>query len=132
MGHRVPNHKNKCRNPHGHRYRLEVTIKGEINTTKGDSSEGMVFDFGDLKELMMQKIHNSLDHCFMIYEDDQELIKAFANWAPVVVPFIPTAENIVQWCFDQLKTSVPRHIAITKLTLYETPHSWAQLCPRHH
>jgi 6-pyruvoyltetrahydropterin/6-carboxytetrahydropterin synthase len=30
MGHRVPNHKSKCRNPHGHRYRLEVTIGGPL------------------------------------------------------------------------------------------------------
>ncbi|NRA47057.1 MAG: 6-carboxytetrahydropterin synthase [Oligoflexales bacterium] len=52
MGHRVPNHKNKCRHPHGHRYRLEVSMRGAISLEKGSSSEGMVVDFGDIKELM--------------------------------------------------------------------------------
>ena len=29
-GHRIPGHKSTCKNLHGHRYALEVTIKGEI------------------------------------------------------------------------------------------------------
>ena len=65
MGHRVPNHKSKCRNPHGHRYTLEVTITAPLIDTDGASDEGMIFDFGDIKKHMMEKIHDVLDHGFM-------------------------------------------------------------------
>ena len=68
MGHRVPNHKHKCANPHGHRYRLELTVTGLVSEQKGSSSEGMVVDFSDIKKAMMDRIHEPLDHCFMAYE----------------------------------------------------------------
>ena len=29
-GHRVPNHKSKCKHIHGHRYRWEVEIEGDV------------------------------------------------------------------------------------------------------
>ena len=32
-GHRIPNHKSVCKNLHGHRYAIEVTVKGEIGRT---------------------------------------------------------------------------------------------------
>ena len=70
MGHRVPNHKHKCANPHGHRYRLELTVSGLVSEEKGSSSEGMVVDFSEIKQAMMDRIHDPLDHCFMAYEDD--------------------------------------------------------------
>ena len=34
-GHRVPNHKSKCRHFHGHRYRFEAEIEGDVVTEKG-------------------------------------------------------------------------------------------------
>ena len=33
-GHRVPNHKSKCRNIHGHRYRWEVELEGTTSLIK--------------------------------------------------------------------------------------------------
>jgi 6-pyruvoyltetrahydropterin/6-carboxytetrahydropterin synthase len=68
MGHRVPNHKHKCRNPHGHRYRLEMTVAGEVSVEKGTSQEGMVHDFGDIKNHLLEKIYSKLDHCFLATE----------------------------------------------------------------
>ena len=38
-GHRVPNHKSKCRHFHGHRYRFEAEIEGDVVTEKGVSEE---------------------------------------------------------------------------------------------
>ena len=37
MGHRVPNHKSKCKNLHGHRYRFEVAVNGELAAEQGSS-----------------------------------------------------------------------------------------------
>jgi 6-pyruvoyltetrahydropterin/6-carboxytetrahydropterin synthase len=133
MGHRVPNHKSKCRNPHGHRYRMEVTVSGPLITEEGDSSEGMVYDFGDIKEIMKTHVHDVLDHGFMIYKHDGlcSLFETFEeSWIVIAVDFIPTAENIVKWCYDQMEKHFPPGIRIAKIRLYETPNSWADYKPK--
>ncbi len=135
MGHRVPNHKSKCRNLHGHRYRLELTVSGDIDETEGASSEGMVLDFGDVKRVMMERVHDVLDHGFMFYEKDELLDHLFREHAPdggfnhLAVPFIPTAENIAVWCYRQLRDAFPPGIHIAKVRIYETPNSWADYRP---
>lgn len=141
MGHRVPNHKSKCRNPHGHRYRLEMTVTGDLIDDPGDSSEGMVIDFGDIKELMKVHIHDVVDHGFMYYRLDTvmthvvELTEQMNGevgaepFLAIPVNFIPTAENIVKWCYDQIWEYLPGGVDITKMRLYETPNSWADYTP---
>lgn len=132
MGHRVPNHKSKCRNPHGHRYRMELTISGPLIDTDGNSSEGMVFDFGDIKRIMTERVHDILDHGFMIYENDWEMKDSLANdtWKVIVVDFIPTAENISKWCYEQMKDEFPTGITIQRVRIFETPNSWADYIPK--
>ena len=134
MGHRVPNHKSKCRNPHGHRYLMELTLSGSINQSVGDSSEGMILDFGDIKKIMMEKIHNVLDHGFMVYEKDNILLTFFeANkeekFKVIKVPFIPTVENVSSWCYEELCSVLPKNIWIYNVRVYETPNSWADYRP---
>ena len=134
MGHRVPNHKSKCRNPHGHRYRLELTVGGDLEASAGHSSEGMVFDFGDIKKLMTQHVHDVIDHGFMIYEGDTIMRSFFSNchddeFCVLVVPFIPTAENISAWCYGQLRPHFPDSIEIVNVRVFETPNSWADYKP---
>jgi 6-pyruvoyltetrahydropterin/6-carboxytetrahydropterin synthase len=133
MGHRVPNHKHKCRNPHGHRYRLEMTVSGLVSKEKGTSEEGMVHDFGDIKKHLLEKIHSRLDHCFLATEEDP----IFAPLAKdkeldlkiILVPFVPTAENILVWCYERLIEDFPAHLSISRLRLYETPTSSAEYIP---
>ena len=96
-GHRVPNHKSKCRNIHGHRYRWEVELEGTTVTAKGTSDEGMLMDFSDVKSILMEYIHDVVDHAFLVYEGDTEVIDALSmieNQKVVELPFIPTAENL--------------------------------------
>ena len=52
-GHRIPHHKSVCKNLHGHRYTLEVTIKGDVVSDISDTDFGMVMDFKDAKDLMI-------------------------------------------------------------------------------
>lgn len=153
-GHRVPNHKSKCRNPHGHRYRLRVTITGDIVTTSGASDEGMLADFGDLKTFMTEKVHDVLDHGFVAYDDDKQMLIALGEasegdmsspgheywqivdhdsgeenrfgWKVIVVPFVPTAENLAKWCWGQLEESVQSlGFQMSLVELWETPTSLA-------
>jgi 6-pyruvoyltetrahydropterin/6-carboxytetrahydropterin synthase len=130
-GHRVPNHKSKCRNPHGHRYRLRVTITGDLVSTPGSSSEGMLADFGDLKTFMTYGVHDVLDHGFIVYEADRVALRMFdyaegENFKLIIVPFIPTAENLAKWCWDQLVTRVESiGFKMHLVELWETPTSLA-------
>lgn len=131
-GHRVPNHKSKCRNPHGHRYRLRVTITGEIVTSPGASDEGMLADFGDLKDIMTRRVHDVLDHGFIIYEYDQAMRRALLfdeeirDCKIIPVPFIPTAENLAKWCWQQMVYDIrTMGFELAKVELWETPTSLA-------
>ena len=135
MGHRVPNHKSKCRNPHGHRYRLEATIGGPLINTEGSSDEGMVIDFSDIKKIMTEEIHDKLDHGFMYFEDDWIMKEFFEEFGPhrdwsedflsIPVQFIPTAEEIARWCYNQIARKLPDPLFIDSVKLFETPNSWA-------
>ena len=130
MGHRVPNHRSKCRNPHGHRYRMELTLTGLINRVHGASSEGMVIDFGDVKKVMMEQIHDVLDHGFMIYEKDHILstffeMNAEEKFKVIKVPFVPTVENVSNWCYNRLTQHFSNDISVYNVRVYETPNSWA-------
>lgn len=131
-GHRVPNHNSKCRNPHGHRYKVRVGITGDLISTTGASDEGMVQDFGYLKSGMMKRIHDVLDHGFIIYNKDEIMLDAFAPsscgelFKIIVVPFIPTAENLAVWCGKQMEPVVERMgCKLVGVTLWETPTSFA-------
>ena len=131
MGHRVPNHKSKCKNFHGHRYKVEVGVDDKILSNKGDSSEGMVIDFGDLKDIMMKVIDEKCDHGFMMYKDD-EFAKDFKKYFEqedqkiIFVPFIPTAENISKYWYFQLKEELKKvDIKIHHVKVWETPTSTA-------
>ena len=134
MGHRIPNHLGKCKFPHGHRYRLEVTIRGQVSTLKNTSSEGMIYDLSNFKHLLCQKIQDSLDHRFMIYKDDKLLKDLFSDPLKkelnlLFVPFIPTAENIVFWCYQQIKDAFNTTITISRCRLFESPNSFVDFIP---
>lgn len=130
MGHRIPNHKSKCRNLHGHRYKIEVCVDDKIITRKGDSSEGMVIDYGDLKEILLDEIDKKYDHALVIYWNDEfrkifEELKLHGQKI-VFVNFIPTAENLARHWYNKLKLALSdRKINIKYVKVWETPNSVA-------
>ena len=74
MGHRVLNHRSICKGLHGHRYKAEICIEGELIIESGSSEEGMVIDFADIKKTAQKYIQEKLDHAFMVWEKDEELL----------------------------------------------------------
>ena len=130
MGHRVPNHKSKCRNLHGHRYVIEVGIDDVVRQTKGASDEGMVMDFGDLKEVMMQELDAVFDHGFVVSTDDPEIMffeKLQREGQKIItVNFIPTAENLAKFWYGRIELPLrAKNIYLAFVKVWETPTSMA-------
>lgn len=137
MGHRIPNHKSKCRHPHGHRYKVVAEVEGPLHENE-DTNEGMVIDFGDLKTILMENIHDVYDHGFMLYEGDplathmanfeNEDFDGFMNCH--LVDFVPTAENLSKHFFDIVSNKLEEikwPLKLSKLTVFETPTSTASM-----
>ena len=132
-GHRVPNHKSKCRHLHGHRYRWEAEIEGDVVTDSGVSDEGMLMDFGDISAILMREIHDVVDHAFVVYSGDDNAIQALQAMGPshrtVIVDFIPTAENLARWAFERveplIQSSYGNKLRLVAMHVRETPKSWA-------
>lgn len=66
--HRVPLHGSGCRALHGHRYVIEATCTGQL--LKGTEQDGMVLDFGFLKQQMVNRIHRYCDHGLILQHTD--------------------------------------------------------------
>jgi 6-pyruvoyltetrahydropterin/6-carboxytetrahydropterin synthase len=140
-GHRVPNHSSKCRNPHGHRYKVRATITGSLVTTPGASDEGMLADFGDLKTILTEKIHDVLDHGFIVYAQDDQMATMLGvmedgkilmpefwryDFKTIVFPYIPTAENLAAWSWQQIVRDISNMgFELVQLDVWETPTSIA-------
>jgi 6-pyruvoyltetrahydropterin/6-carboxytetrahydropterin synthase len=144
-GHRVPNHESKCQNPHGHRYRVVMHVSGDLVGTEGDSQEGMVLDFGFMKELLTKHVHDVFDHGFIVHIKDTVLrdfllngypgsasgigLEGHDEWKVIVFPLVPTAENLAMWIWDHLAQKVTEITAtrawLTSIEVWETPSSCA-------
>ena len=131
-GHRIPCHKSQCRNLHGHRYAIEITLSGDIIQQHGRSDEGMVMDFSDVKAIARQALVDVWDHAFLVFQGDSVLLD-FLNSLPdhktVVLPCIPTAENMAMEAFRILdalyRDTYGNHLQLERVRLFETPNNWA-------
>lgn len=135
-GHRIPNHKSTCRNLHGHRYAIEVSLSGEIIEEEQLSEYGMVLDFKDAKELVRATIVDPWDHAFIVYEKDFEVLN-FLNQIKghktVILERVPTAENMALIALQMLEKAFNKKfngkIKPILVRLYETPNNWAEASP---
>tara|TARA_B100001996_G_scaffold198060_1_gene151650 strand:- start:146 stop:517 length:372 start_codon:yes stop_codon:yes gene_type:complete len=118
---------------HGHRYRFEAEIEGNVVDVGGVSEEGMLIDFSDVSKILNEYVHDIIDHAFVVYEKDTVLLELFEKLPPdhriVRVPFIPTAENLAKWAFEQvaphIKTAYGNDLRLVAMHVRETPKSWA-------
>ncbi len=131
-GHRIPCHKSQCRNLHGHRYAIEITLSGDIIQNEDLSENGMVMDFSDVKSIARRVITDLWDHAFIVYKDDKvilDFLNSLPNHKTVVMEVVPTAENMAATAFRILKDHYQdvfgNHLKLEKVRLYETPNNWA-------
>ena len=132
MGHRVLNHRSVCRGLHGHRYKAEICVEGNLVEKENSSEEGMVIDFADIKKTAQKFIQEELDHAFMVWDKDEELLDFFKKskgHKPVIVPFTPTAENVAAYIYANLKDKFAdvfnTGLRLHSIKLWETPTSYA-------
>ncbi|VXB75991.1 6-carboxytetrahydropterin synthase QueD [Massilia sp. 9I] len=133
-GHRIPDHKSQCRNLHGHRYTLEITLTGDVIDVEGNSDNGMIMDFSDVKTLAKEHLVDVWDHAFLVYEKDdkvREFLASLPGHKTVVIDCIPTVENLARVAFKLLKTVFTDRfgtgLRLHKLVLHETPNCWAEV-----
>lgn len=131
-GHRIPHHKSQCRNLHGHRYAMEITLSGDIIALESASENGMVMDFADVKRIARESVVDVWDHAFLVYEKDTEVLdflNSLPNHKTVIFPTVPTAENMAAEAFRILRNeyhdTFGNHLKLERVRLYETPNSWA-------
>jgi 6-pyruvoyltetrahydropterin/6-carboxytetrahydropterin synthase len=133
-GHRIPDHKSQCRNLHGHRYTLEITLTGQVITAEGNSDNGMIMDFSDVKSIAKEHLVDVWDHAFLVYEKDhavKEFLASLPDHKTVVIDRIPTVENLAAVAFGILKAAFKDRygtgLHLHKLVLHETPNCWAEI-----
>ncbi len=103
--HVLPYHLGKCARPHGHSYRLEVALRGPLQST--GPATGMIEDFDVVRAVVHEQVIDVLDHT--------SLNDALEN---------PTCENIVTWVWQRLDKALP---GLEELVLWETATSCATL-----
>jgi 6-pyruvoyltetrahydropterin/6-carboxytetrahydropterin synthase len=133
-GHRIPDHRSLCRNLHGHRYVIEITLEGDLVDVEGAPDRGMVMDFADVKSLAMEHLVGQWDHAFIVYQGDtqvREFLASMPDHKTVVLDCIPTVENLAASAFRILSAVYDAHYGVNlrlkHLRLYETPNCWADI-----
>jgi 6-pyruvoyltetrahydropterin/6-carboxytetrahydropterin synthase len=104
-GHFLRNYRGKCENPHGHNYKVQVTLLG-----KTLDEAGLLLDFKLLKQVMRPVIEY-LDHQMM-------------NDLPPFTEINPSAENLAKYFYDetnkQLHDMTSGRVTVKDCTIYET------------
>lgn len=120
----------KCKNIHGHSYHLYVTVIGIPSEDKNDPKNGMVMDFGDLKEIVKSDIINKFDHAVVLNENSphKELADTITDHSHkvVLVPYQPTSENMLFDFAKRIQEQLPQNVSLHSLRLNETASSYAE------
>lgn len=131
-GHRIPNHTSQCKHLHGHRYAIEITLSGNVITAEGQSEQGMVMDFSDVKRIAKEQLVNAWDHAFLVYRGDKvvcEFLATLPDHKTIILEVVPTVENLAQIAFDILdpayQDTYGNCLRLQQVRIYETPNNWA-------
>ncbi len=129
-GHALYGHDGKCKNIHGHSYKLSVTIFGKPLGDPKSSKFGMIMDFSDLKKIVKEEIVNPLDHATIFNKNTPHLqlannLKSIGHKV-VLVDYQPTSEMLVIDFAKKIKKRLPGDIQLFSLKLQETATCFAE------
>jgi 6-pyruvoyltetrahydropterin/6-carboxytetrahydropterin synthase len=127
--HALHNYDGKCKNLHGHSYKLFVTVKGTPISDTKNPKLGMVMDFGDLKKIVNNLIIQKFDHAVILNKNSINI----QNFQPaeifenrILTPYQPTCENMLIDFATGLKLHLPTFVELVSLRLNETGSSYAE------
>lgn len=129
-GHALYGYDGKCKNVHGHSYKLSVTVIGKPISDSTNVKFGMVIDFGDLKKIVKEEIVNVFDHATVFNKNTPhvELAKELQDRGHnvLLVDYQPTSEMMVIDFAEKIDKRLPKHIKLHSLKLQETDTSFAE------
>ena len=129
-GHALYGYDGKCKNVHGHSYKLSVTVIGTPITDTDNVKFGMVIDFTDLKKIVKEEIVDVFDHATVFNKNTPhvELAKELKDRGHhvILVAYQPTSENMVIDFAKKIKDRLPNDIKLHSLKLQETETSFAE------
>jgi 6-pyruvoyltetrahydropterin/6-carboxytetrahydropterin synthase len=130
MAHALLNYDGPCKNIHGHTYRLQVTVAGYANQDPQHVKCGMLIDFGQLKNIVTEKIIEKYDHALVLNEAVPTSLRAGCYAISEKVHFVsfqPTCENLLLDMKFKLQLAFEHDgFILQSIRLYETPTSWAE------
>lgn len=135
-GHMLTLHPDKCRFPHGHSRRIEITLEaGALD------DHGMVCDFKIVKEAVGEFL-DSFDHSLCVNTKDPMFAVLQQAYGERIIAFEntePTTEVLAKTFFDACKTRLTDYanqegrpytlrtsVRLTKIRVWETSSSWAE------
>ena len=129
-GHALYGYDGKCKNVHGHSYKLNVTVIGQPIDDADHVKFGMVIDFGDLKKIVKEEIVDKFDHATVFNKNTPhvELAKELSDRGHnvLLVDYQPTSEMMVIDFAEKIKKHLPENITLFSLKLQETDTSFAE------
>jgi 6-pyruvoyltetrahydropterin/6-carboxytetrahydropterin synthase len=129
-GHALYGYDGKCKNVHGHSYKLSVTVIGKPITDDTNVKFGMVIDFGDLKKIVKEEVVDIFDHATVFNQNTPhiELAKELRDREHhvILVDYQPTSENMVIDFAEKIKNRLPTSVKLFSLKLQETETSFAE------
>ncbi|MDN3678622.1 6-carboxytetrahydropterin synthase [Flavobacterium paronense] len=129
-GHALYGYDGKCKNVHGHSYKLSVTVIGKPISDNSNVKFGMVIDFSDLKKIVKEEIVDAFDHATVFNKNTPhvELAAELKNRGHhvILVDYQPTSENMVTDFAQKIINRLPDDIKLHSLKLQETETSFAE------
>jgi len=129
-GHALYGYDGKCKNVHGHSYKLAVTVIGTPIDDISNTKCGMVIDFGDLKRIVITEIVDKFDHASVFNKNTphvelaEELKKR--GHEVILVDYQPTSEMMLIDFAKKIKALLPENVELFALKLQETGSSHAE------
>ncbi|MDO4762809.1 MAG: 6-carboxytetrahydropterin synthase [Flavobacteriaceae bacterium] len=120
----------KCKNVHGHSYKLFVTLKGKPINDLNHIKNGMLIDFGDLKSIVKEEIVDEWDHAIMLnaLSPHKNLGQSLEEQGHKVIycNYQPTCENMLYDIAEKIKLRLPERVQLAYLKLHETENSYGE------
>ena len=128
--HALHGYDGKCKNIHGHNYKLFVTVVGSPTSDSSNVKFGMVMDFDDLKKIVKAEIIKEFDHSVIFNKNSphkklaDDLIKN--GHKVVLADYQPTIEEMIIDFANKISSKLPGEIKLHSLKLEETETSYSE------